>query len=138
MKPSAKCRHPFVSVTLAMFHQCLGCLNDVLSQYSNQLTQVDLSLSHAMVIGTELANLTEQSEAMFGGIITVDLLINIINGIYSIFFSVGLAGIYGDDVTAPGAVFGIAFLVLAVFSMYRLYCTHKCGQKLADSFSDIR
>ena len=91
-----------------------------------------------MVIGTKLANLTEQSEEIFGGIITVELLINILNSVCSIFFSVGLTGIYGNDVTQAGAVFGFSYLVLAIFCMYRLYCTHKCGQKLADSFSDIR
>ena len=121
-----------------MFHQCLGCLNDILSQYSNHLTEADMRLSHALTVGTELANLTDQSEAMFGGIITVELLINILNSVCSIFFSVGLTGIYGDDVTATGAVFGISFLVLAVFSLYRLYSTQKCGQSLVNSFSDIR
>ena len=121
-----------------MFHQCLDCLNDLLNQYSNQLNDVDFMLSHALSFGTELANLTEQSEAIFGGIITVELLINILNSVCSIFFSVGLTGIYGDEVTPAGAFFGISSLGLAIFSMYRLYCTHKCGQRLADSFSDIR
>ena len=85
-----------------------------------------------------LADLTEQADTMFGGIIVIDLFLNLLNGVLSIFYAVGLAGIYGDKVTLAGAIFSISFLMLTIFSLYRIYFMQKFGQNLANSFSDIR
>ena len=121
-----------------MVHQCLGCLNFLLAQFSNQLNGPDLNFSHTSKVGKILADLTEQADAMFGGILVIDLFMNLLNGVLSIFFAVGLAGIYGDVVNHVNAVFSISFLVLAIFSMYRIYFMQKLGQNLSNSFSDIR
>ena len=123
-----------------MVHQCLGCLNDLLAQFSYQLADADLDFSHTSKVGRKLANLTEQADTMFGGIIIVELFLNLLNSVCSIFFAIGLDGIYGfkTDVKPAGAVFGISFLVLAIFSMFRNYSIQKCGQNLANVFSDIR
>ena len=122
-----------------MVHQCLGCLNDLLAQFSNLLSAASsLNFSHASKVGRMLADLTEQADAMFGGIIVIDLFMNLLNGVVSIFCAVGLAGIYGDEVNHASAVFSISFLTLTIFSLYRIYFMQKFGQNLANSFSDIR
>ena len=121
-----------------MVHQCLGCLNELLVQFSNQLMNAGSNFSHASTVGRVLADLTEQAEAMFGGILVIDLFMNLLNGIVSIFCAVGLAGVYGDEVSTASALFSISFLTLTIFSLYRIYFMQKCGQNLANSFSDIR
>ena len=122
-----------------MVHQCLGCLNDLLGQFSKQLNLKESShFSNTPKIGRMLADLTEEADSMFGGMIVIDTFINLLNGIISIFCGVGIAGIYGDEVNSASVAFSFSFLILAIFSLYRIYYTQRFGQNLANSFSDVR
>ena len=128
-----------LSVSIAIVHQCLGCLNDLLVQFSNLLdTNAGFNFSHVSKIGRILADLTDKADTMFGGFIVTDLFMNLLNGVISIFLAVGMAGIYGDKVTPGSVLFSISFLMLTIFSVYRIYFLQKFGQNIANSFSTIR
>ena len=85
-----------------------------------------------------LADLTEDADSMFGGMIVIDTFINLLNGIISIFCGIGIAGIYGDEVNSASVAFSFSFLLLTIFSLYRIYYTQRFGQNLVNSFSDVR
>ena len=122
-----------------MVHQCICCLHDLLTQFSNKI-RTSSSFAEVSKTGKKLANLTEEADAMFGGIITVEVVINLLNGVCSFFFGIGVTGIYGDvnEVNVGRALFCIAFLVLSVFSLFRIYSLGKCGQNMANVYLNIR
>ena len=97
-------------------------------------------LNHESVtqIGFHLANLTEQANQVFGGIIFVEMLTNTINTACSVFFLLGLLGVYGDKVTPTRGLFCITFVAYSAFFITKMRDLQKCGQNITNAYSEIR
>ena len=122
-----------------MVVQCLKCLEDKLKQYLHLMDE-ESGLNHESVtqIGFHLANLTEQANQVFGGIIFVDMLTNTINTACSVFFLLGLLGVYGDEVTPARGLFCITFVAYSTFFITKMRDLQKCGQNITNAYSEIR
>ena len=126
-------------VSYVMVVQCLKCLEDKLKQYLH-LMDVESGLNHGSVthIGSHLADLTEQANEVFGGIIFIDMLTNTINTACSVFFLLGLLGIYGDEITPNRGLFCITFIAYSAFFITKMRDLQTCGQNITNAYSDIR
>ena len=97
-----------------------------------------LNYGNVTHIGSHLADLTEQSNQVFGGIIFVDMLTNAINTSCSVFFLLGLLGIYGDEITLNRGLFCITFIAYSAFFITKMRDLQTCGQNITNAYSDIR
>ena len=122
--------------------QCLKCLEDKLNQYGQYLERLDEEAEPSYEgyshIGFALADLTEEADKIFGGIIFTEMFGSSINVVCSVFFLLGLLGVHGDAVTPTRGLLCICFVAYSTFFITKMYDFQKCGQNIASAYSDIR
>ena len=137
---------PFVTFTHLLANQCLGGLKLALDSYEG-LLEGALSADETSNIGIllrtgfRLEDLVNQANAMFGGIIWVELALCLVIEVGSIYFSMTLAFVLDDDSEGFKPVvlcFGISGLTMATFSCIRRFSYLVTGHRLRRGFSSCK